>query len=1089
MFKLYQSNNIEVLKYILLEILQKKLLNNSHINEIIIIPNNNISFLLKIFLAKYLGICANIKFVLPAKFVWDIYRSIISNVPETNFFNKRNLTFIIVKLLPNILYKKEFIDIRRYLKKNYTFEKLFFLSTKIADLYDKYLIYRIDWLIKWEKFKLVEYLHDKNQLWQSCLWREISKYYNDNFSNVLSRTDVYCKFIKIFNKKNKLILDNIPNEIFIFNVSFIPYIYLKSLFLISKFTKINYLISNPSKEYWYDGFFYGNQNRLKNKNIERNIFFLYSKDYYNFFNSSLLYYGRYFSEYFRILYEFNFKEVNLYVKYNENNILNRFKNNVLFFKDLSLINSSNELITDNSISINSCYGYLREIEILYDYILDLVLNYSYKPDDIIIIVSDLNLYIPYIKAVFNNNIYEKYLPFHIINENFNFGKDIIDIFFYILELPTVNISINELLYFLNKEIILKKFDINNNEYEIIINLINNIGLYSELNLISSNIEDNFNEFFIIDKIKSMLLGYAINIDFCIWNNIISYPNIGGALFNNSISKLADLVYKIIFWKVFLKKERFINNWIIISQEILFFLSNVILKNKKFILNNDFWKDLIFSINLTSDINKINSFLFSKIIFNLLNKKNVNKYLPGCINFCSLSLLQFVTFKVVCVIGMNDGVFPRNVTNNNYDLMFLNPRLGDRNKRKYDKYLFLEYIFAAREKFYISYVYFSLKSNKKKYPSILVDYLINYIKFNFSNNLNIKKIFKEIKFLCKKHTRNVFDKKNFFVNKYGYLSYQNEWKEKGILLKNKNKKIFKKKDPKELCLNNFYFFWFHPIKYFLINCVKINFFINNNFLEKNILFSLDIKKFYFMRCKIISEIFKKKKIYNNLLFFHLQYFNLLPVGTMGKIAWKNEKKKIVFLINKIKFSIFQKKSNLQFYLKLKEINLYGNIILYNSKIIKWTPKYLNFIDALNLFISHLIYCYLGGINNSYLYGYNGIWYFTPLIKDNAEFYLNKYINGYINGINIPLSFLPKSSNVWIFSAYNIYSKNKINNNYSLDIAKKKVYNILYGNNYFPGEIDDIYVSRLCRDINNINIDTVIYQSEKWLLPVLKFLKFN
>jgi exodeoxyribonuclease V gamma subunit len=81
--------------------------------------------------------------------------------------------------------------------------------------------------------------------------------------------------------------------------------------------------------------------------------------------------------------------------------------------------------------------------------------------------------------------------------------------------------------------------------------------------------------------------------------------------------------------------------------------------------------------------------------------------------------------------MNDGAFPRQGRPPGFDLVASNPRRGDRSLRDEDRYLFLESLLSARDRFHISYVGQSIRDNSEIPPSVLVSELLDYISKGFS----------------------------------------------------------------------------------------------------------------------------------------------------------------------------------------------------------------------------------------------------------------------------------------------------------------------------------------------------------------------
>ncbi|HAG45579.1 MAG TPA: hypothetical protein DCL19_02115, partial [Gammaproteobacteria bacterium] len=82
--------------------------------------------------------------------------------------------------------------------------------------------------------------------------------------------------------------------------------------------------------------------------------------------------------------------------------------------------------------------------------------------------------------------------------------------------------------------------------------------------------------------------------------------------------------------------------------------------------------------------------------------------------------------VICLIGLNDGDFPRSERTPGFDRLVQTPRFGDRRRRDEDRYLFLETILCAREALYLSYCGRERRDDTPVPPSVLVSELLDYI---------------------------------------------------------------------------------------------------------------------------------------------------------------------------------------------------------------------------------------------------------------------------------------------------------------------------------------------------------------------------
>ena len=106
------------------------------------------------------------------------------------------------------------------------------------------------------------------------------------------------------------------------------------------------------------------------------------------------------------------------------------------------------------------------------------------------------------------------------------------------------------------------------------------------------------------------------------------------------------------------------------------------------------------------------------------------FMGGAITFCAMLPMRSVPMRVVWLAGMNDGQFPRTERPPGFSLMNGARRRGDRSLRDEDRYLFLEALMAAEERFCISYNGANNRDNSIIPPSVLVAELIDYVTSGF-----------------------------------------------------------------------------------------------------------------------------------------------------------------------------------------------------------------------------------------------------------------------------------------------------------------------------------------------------------------------
>ncbi len=102
------------------------------------------------------------------------------------------------------------------------------------------------------------------------------------------------------------------------------------------------------------------------------------------------------------------------------------------------------------------------------------------------------------------------------------------------------------------------------------------------------------------------------------------------------------------------------------------------------------------------------------------------YATGAITVCELAPLRAVPHKVVCLLGLDDGVFPRNPTAMGFDLVADDPQPADREARAEDRQLLLDAILAARGHLVATYTSREPRTNEAQPPSAPLGELIETV---------------------------------------------------------------------------------------------------------------------------------------------------------------------------------------------------------------------------------------------------------------------------------------------------------------------------------------------------------------------------
>jgi len=97
---------------------------------------------------------------------------------------------------------------------------------------------------------------------------------------------------------------------------------------------------------------------------------------------------------------------------------------------------------------------------------------------------------------------------------------------------------------------------------------------------------------------------------------------------------------------------------------------------------------------------------------------------GAVTVCGMQPMRSVPFKMLCLVGMDDGAFPREHRAPDFDLLHRHPRPGDRDLRNEDRYLLLELLVSTRDRCCITYRGFDPRDKTPLPPAVPVGELID-----------------------------------------------------------------------------------------------------------------------------------------------------------------------------------------------------------------------------------------------------------------------------------------------------------------------------------------------------------------------------
>ena len=738
-------------------------------NDTFLVQSNGIAQWLKLALAEDpqadggggLGVAAATDFLLPSRFIWQAYRGVLGRdqVPEQSPFDKNRLVWRLFRLLPDLPDDPIYQPLRRFLEGPQPERRRFQLAEKIADLYDQYQVFRADWLADWERGANHITLARQNErrelddelLWQPLLWRLLVDDVGEAGRHT-SRAGIHTLFME---RGRQLTADDrpagLPRRILVFGVSSLPQQTLEALDVLARFSQVVLCVHNPCEYYWADIVSDRDLLRANRKRGRRRQGMPAEpppESLHLHAQPLLAAWGKQGRDYIRLLDAFDDPEqyrtrlenagqrVDLFDSPGTETLLHQLQDDIRTLRPLTETRERWRSIDpgqDHSIAFHRAHSPQREVEILHDQLLAaLNADPGLRPRDIMVMVPDINVYAAAIQSVFgrHQNDSHRHIPFTISDQGQRHRLPVLVALETLLSLPDSRFSASDVISLLEVPAVRQRFAIDEADLPQLHQWVDGANIRWGLNAgqrasmdLPEGMDRNTWQF----GLRRMLLGYSVGAGEA-WSGIEPYPEVGGlqaglaGQLDRFIAHLGQL------WTE-LQSEAGPSEW---AQRLTriredFFAepdADSLLLFKRLDDTTEAWLDACDEAGLCGPVPLT---IVRDVLLDGLEEGGLNqRFLAGKVNFATLMPMRAIPFKRVCLLGMNDGDYPRTRPPVDFDLMAQDYRPGDRSRREDDRYLFLEALLSAREQLYISWVGRSIRDNSERPASVLVAQLRDHL---------------------------------------------------------------------------------------------------------------------------------------------------------------------------------------------------------------------------------------------------------------------------------------------------------------------------------------------------------------------------
>jgi exodeoxyribonuclease V gamma subunit len=709
MFVLHSSNKTENLVTQLGVVIETLPLSSPFSKELFLIQSQGMERWISQQLAQQFGVWANYEFLFPAKFFSSVAQKLDKRLTD-ELFDRHKMTWRIENVLRD-LQGDDFLPLQHYLEGENPDLKRYQLAQELAQLFDQYQMMRPDLLAAWQENKL---LYDSPaERWQKALWREITAQIGTQHRGALWQKVIN----QLLDAKENFYSEKLPERVFVFGINTMPPLFLAFLHGLSKHCQLHLFLLNPSQDYWAD--IPTKRARLKQEPQEQ-------YDSHPLL-SSLGQQGR---EFQALLLEQNLA-LDLDIETFES-VEN--PQTVLHFLQNDLLNNEAPKFPpfgggqgggafDFSIQIHACHSRMREVEVLKNQLIAaLEHDKNLELRDIVVMAPDIQNYEPFISAVFHD------VHHSIADRSLRLSNHALDIFIRFLHLSQSRFGWQSVLELLAEPIVHSHFDLSETDLELIRHWTQETQVRwgksgkhkAELDLPELN-ANTWQE-----MLNRLFIGFAVGDDSDFVHDILPYPHIEGST-ALALGGLHDFLQLLFEASDHFKTPQSIKIW----RENLFAYAEKLLEKADAIERqqvNELLEELPEKLNHDSNValQVIISWLESRVE----ERKSSNGFLRGQLTFCSMLPMRSIPFKIIALLGMNDGEFPKIDRQPTFDLIAQHFRKGDRSRRNDDRYQFLEILLSTRQQLILTYIGQSQSHNEKIPPSVIVSELLDVLRESY-----------------------------------------------------------------------------------------------------------------------------------------------------------------------------------------------------------------------------------------------------------------------------------------------------------------------------------------------------------------------
>lgn len=387
---------------------------------------------------------------------------------------------------------------------------------------------------------------------------------------------------------------------------------------------------------------------------------------------------------------------------------------------------------DASIQVHACHGSVREMQVLHDRLLDRFSDDpAIQPRDVLVLVPDMARYAPAIHGVFGAATGARHIPYSLADRPRLDTHPIAQTFRQLIELPLSRWTASEVLGLAGVPAVMRRFGLDESDLELLQQWIAAAGVRWGLDrgtreaAGAAAFEQNTWRF----GLDRLLLGLAQNDAAGLVDGVAPWNDLeGGAA--AAVGRLWLLVDRLRRWRDALVANAPASTW----QERLNAMVGELFRVEADDAEEQAALETVFDATavLEEAARSLGDEALSweavreALLGALAGASQRQPLVTGSVTFSGLEPLRGVPFDVIAMVGLDDGVFPRQDGSREFNLLQQRPRTGDPGVRDADRMAFLQALMAARKCFHVSYTGRDVSDGAELQPSPVVGEFLDFL---------------------------------------------------------------------------------------------------------------------------------------------------------------------------------------------------------------------------------------------------------------------------------------------------------------------------------------------------------------------------